>query len=155
MWKKGKLKKCKLKDQTQLHYTQHSNYAQCCKLLLFIEQEVCVGVHTKHSEVCSWILVALGPCETDSAYQVILIIFKLSFFLLMISCERVCSWNESFSWSKSYRLQKHDAAFSSRTNKLSPTGKVYILWLFFQFESETFVTDIHNCIKTRRSEMIC
>lgn len=112
-------------NSNTLHVT--FKLCQCCKLLLFIEQEVCMGVHTKHSEVCSWILVALGPCETDSAYQVILIIFKLSFFLLMISCECVCSWNESFSWSKSYRLQKHDAAFSSRANKLSPTGKVYIL----------------------------
>ena len=88
-------------------------------------------------------LVVPRPCETEPhkkdilkahfAYQVILYTkFKLSFFLLIIiSCELVCSWNESFSWSKSYRFQKHDAAFSSRTNKLSPPGKVYILWLFF------------------------
>lgn len=68
--------------------------------------------------------------------MILIIIIKLSFLLLVISCELVCSWNESFSWSKSYRLQKHDAAFSSRTNKLSPPGKVYILWLFVWFDSE-------------------
>ena len=52
---------------------------------------------------------------------------NVNFFCLHLICDflQSCfdSGNESFSRSKSCRLQKHDAAFYSRANRLSSKGK--------------------------------